>query len=30
MIDQARMQEIIADITSRKIDWSADLEGMEE
>jgi len=29
MIEQKRMQEIIMDLTSRKLDWSADLEGKE-
>jgi hypothetical protein len=29
MVDQARMQEITMKLTSRKLDWDADLEGSE-
>ena len=29
MIEQKRMLEIVSDLTTRKLDWSADLEGKE-
>lgn len=30
MIEQKRMQEIVAKLVSRKLEWDADIEGSEE